>query len=856
MNDRPLIIDMETARHTQKDLIHRIIHDLKHYLPTQTPLKDFIHHNSLHAFQEMKFYDAVFKASKMFGYQPLLELSDFRSLHAIGRIHTEVLERCIVKRKGQDQLELWKSWMLSKEYDVNNTPRIGALRSRWKSEYKIDMDTTVHPFLFRILASYVDQGVSSWNFPLHPDGFLASLCDLEEHGFRGLFRSKRAGKLLKSDCSVEDLLDILVGNKDYYYQYVFDQQFSHRGWAGMVAVLEDRPDTLMSRKPIALEELIFVELLFEIDALDFKYGNNWKPLCDGITQAPVALDAPVERTELQEVFIMWQDAFEWSYYDKALAGIQTLWKKNKQSSFIPDFQTVFCIDERECSLRRHLEMVDKHCETFGMPGFFGVEFFFQPENARFIDKLCPAPVTPKHIIREFDAPSRHKQDFFYSNHSHTLIGGYITSFLLGFWAVIRLMGNLFRPKMSAGISNAFAHMNKESRLTIENTNPEEKYNGLQVGYTVDEMAVRVEGALRGIGMIRNFAPVIYFVAHGSSSANNPHHGAYDCGACSGRPGSVNARVISTMANHPGVREILRARGIDIPSETQFIGALHNTSSDEIEFFDEHVLSETNKKNHAQIAIYFEEALDRNAKERSRRFESVNTSMSPKDVRKSIRNRSVSLFEPRPELGHGTNSLCIIGRRSMTKGLFFDRRAFMNSYDCTTDPNGDLLVGIMRPIGPVCGGINLEYFFSRVDNHKLGAGTKLSHNVIGLIGVANSSDGDLRPGLPKQMVEAHDPIRLLVIVEHKPDVVLKTIKSSPEMYEWYGNEWVHLVAVDPFEQKMYTFRNDQFEAYVTGEVQIETIDSFFHLVESAPTMVSNHIVHATQENLPVYLLEEN
>ena len=28
---------------------------------------------------------------------------------------------------------------------------------------------------------------------------------------------------------------------------------------------------------------------------------------------------------------------------------------------------------------------------------------------------------------------------------------------------------------------------------------------------------------------------------------------------------------------------------------------------------------------------------------------------------------------------------------------------------------------------------------------MGAGTKLPHNVMGLIGVANSSDGDLRPG---------------------------------------------------------------------------------------------------------------
>ena len=109
---------------------------------------------------------------------------------------------------------------------------------------------------------------------------------------------------------------------------------------------------------------------------------------------------------------------------------------------------------------------------------------------------------------------------------------------------------------------------------------------------------------------------------------------------------------------------------------------------------------------------------------------------------------------------------IIGRRKLTKGLFLDRRAFLNSYDYTDRSDGAMSYRhVMRPIGLVCGGINLEYYFSRVDNIKMGAGTKLPHNVMGLFGVANSSDGDLRPGLPWQMIEVHDPVRLLVIVEH-------------------------------------------------------------------------------------------
>jgi uncharacterized protein YbcC (UPF0753/DUF2309 family) len=248
---------------------------------------------------------------------------------------------------------------------------------------------------------------------------------------------------------------------------------------------------------------------------------------------------------------------------------------------------------------------------------------------------------------------------------------------------------------------------------------------------------------------------------------------------------------------------------------------------------------------------FENALDLNARERSRRFASINTQQPIKKIRKAIHNRSVSLFEPRPELGHGTNTLCIVGRRDLTKGLFLDRRAFLNSYDPSTDPEGKILTAVMRPIGLVCGGINLEYYFSRVDNYKLGAGTKLPHNVVGLVGVANSSDGDLRPGLPLQMIEVHDPVRLLVIVEHSPEIVLKAITSAPEIFEWYNNEWVHIMAVEPGTGRYYYFRDGSFQPYEPVIPGVDHCHDLHTLVRSAKEMETNHIVDATKENLPVY-----
>ena len=831
----------------------KVLEHLKHYLPSQTPLKDFIHHNSLHAYQHMKFYDGIFTASKKFGYQVTLQLSEFRELYSIGRIKDDILESVITESKGAETVALWKDKLLNQPYDTCNNERIGLLRANWKRQHEIDLDNLVQPLLFRILCSYLDQGVSIWKFPIQEGGFIASLQQLEKESYTSIFKTPRAKEwLLNKPLHLTDLLETVVGDSAYFEQYLFDQQFSHRGWSGMVGAIEKAPNSLLDSRKISLRELIIFELLLEIDALDFSLGNHWKPLSTVVASTPLNLFEEVASNELQEVFRLFQDAFEWSYYDGVIAGLQ-LGKSPEKKETIPSFQALFCIDERECSLRRHIENIDPHCETLGTPGFFGVEFYLQPENGNFYDKLCPAPVTPKYLIKEFGVTEKRKHDHFYTPHTHTFFGGILAAIGFGVWAAVRLLQNIFRPVMSPAISNAFAHMNKESQLTIENSHIEDRENGLQIGFTIEEMASRVEGVLRGIGLTKNFAPIVYVMAHGSSSANNPHHGAHDCGACSGRPGSVNARVLSFMANHSKVRQLLLNKGIAIPIETQFVGGLHDTAADQISYYDEQILSSKNAEFHSNNISSFEKALDLNALERSRRFASINSKMGLQKVRKEIQKRSVSMFEPRPELGHGTNTLCVIGNRDLTKGLFLDRRAFLNSYDYSSDPTGELLTGIMRPIGPVCGGINLEYYFSRVDNYKLGAGTKLPHNVMGLIGVANSSDGDLRPGLPLQMIEVHDPVRLLVIVAHFPEVVLKTIQSAPEMYEWYINEWIHLMVVNPETKEFFYFKNGSFSSYQPLTRSVEVVKDTQSLIENAGKMESNYIADATKENLPVFSL---
>jgi uncharacterized protein YbcC (UPF0753/DUF2309 family) len=833
---------MNSQRNTENFNEHDVIHDLKHYLPAQAPLKDFIHHNTLHAFQNLKWDKAIRKAEKMFGYKVSLSIDEYRDLYKSNRIKQENLERSIIERKGKEHLNEWINNLTKKDYDCSNVSRIGGLRSNWKTQYHINLDSVTHPKLFRILCSYLDQGISIWKFPVHEKGFLTSIREIEKSSSISIFNSERTKKLfINNHLEIHELLDVLVGDEKLFKQYIFDQQFAHQGWSGMVSSIEDQPQSLLDPKKISVKELIILECLLEIDTLDSKFGETWAPLSHKLNEKPIDLFADVESTELNEALSIWQNAYEWSYYDSVLNGIKLNSIEPKQETK-KSFQAMFCMDDREGSIRRYIENYDPNSETFGTPGFFGVEFYFKPEHGKFYSKLCPAPVTPKYLIKEIDTKNVRKKDIHFNDNTHSLLRGWLISQTLGFWSAIKLFFNIFKPTMSPATAHSFNQMDKFSKLTIENSNPNDIENGLQIGFTIEEMATRVEGQLKSIGLVKNFAPLIYIVGHGSSSVNNPHYAGYDCGACSGRPGSVNSRVMCFMANKKEVRELLKQRGITIPDTTQFVGGLHDTSRDDIDFFDEDSLSELNAQYHNANKLVFEKALDSNAKERSRRLVSIDTKLSAKQIHEKVRTRSVSIFEPRPELNHATNALCIVGGRDLTRGVFLDRRSFMNSYDYKIDPDGTILTGVMKPLGPVAGGINLEYYFSRVDNHKLGAGTKLPHNVMGLFGVANGIDGDLRPGLPSQMIEVHDPVRLLIIVEHFPDVVLHVIKSADAMYEWFINEWINLIAVNPETKEFLLFKEGAFVPYNPIPQKIEKVNDITPLLENTLENISVHLIN--------------
>src|SRR5437868_3236506 len=92
---------------------------LRHYLPAQAPLKDFIHHNTLHAFQHENFFKAINNASAIFGYKVSLSLNEYRKHYDSGRITENALERVLRGRMINEMVEHWKTRALYKRYDTS-----------------------------------------------------------------------------------------------------------------------------------------------------------------------------------------------------------------------------------------------------------------------------------------------------------------------------------------------------------------------------------------------------------------------------------------------------------------------------------------------------------------------------------------------------------------------------------------------------------------------------------------------------------------------------------------------------------------------------------------------------------------
>ncbi|MCB9764487.1 MAG: DUF2309 domain-containing protein [Alphaproteobacteria bacterium] len=909
-----------TCPEERRRLLEHAVAHAAHLLPGQRPIEAFVHHNTLHPFEDMAFEDAVVLAADLYGARAFMPEADFRAAWAEGRVLDRDLDAVLARRVPDGRFEaippeigereavrrlmLWLppdasgpalEWRLAETDALRSLPpwlprdareRLlqgntegvgGTLQRLWAAcrayadrpgpppapsrprdqvilERGQDPDALVHPVLIRWCMAYLDHGQAWWSMPQREEGFYRAMLRVLAQGgvpLRGWMRPLRAQArdLLASgadaaDCAHAGLLALDIAEDDIE-AVVTATLLALPGWPGMFVQLTERPDLAPGRKPpTVLMDFLAVRLMLDVAALggpapavqgapvEAVGRDAWRLfhaalllglLPEELGEAGLAeVQGLLDRWPLVSRQRLWQLAYERRYRVQVLDALEAHHRVLQEGGMppTPDAQVVTCIDDREESLRRHLEELDPRWETLGAAGFYGVAMAYRGLHDAHPRPLCPAGLVPRHLVEERPAPEHvgafatrrasrtrlGRMSEALSGGSRTLLSGGMLA-LAGLWSLVPLTTRLLAPSLHARVGGKDAPV--PTVLTLERDPAQPEKDGFLLGFTVDEMVGVVAGVLKGMGLVRGFAPLVVFLGHGSSSLNNPHEAAHDCGACGGGRGGPNARAFAIMANRPDVRARLRAEGVDIPAETWFVGGYHNTANDAVDWYDLDRVPARHRDVLARLRADLDEARRRDAHERCRRFESAALDLSPTEALRHVEDRAEDLAQPRPEYGHATNALCFVGRRSWSRGLFLDRRVFLTSYDSDTDPDGAVLEGLLASVGPVGAGINLEYWFSFVDPVRYGSGTKLPHNIVGLLGVMDGHASDLRTGLPWQMVEIHEPVRLLVVVEARPRQLEALLGRQPGLRSLVLHRWILLAAFDPETGRSWFFTEDGF-----------------------------------------------
>ncbi|MDO3641357.1 DUF2309 domain-containing protein [Mucilaginibacter sp. L3T2-6] len=658
----------------------------------------------------------------------------------------------------------------------------------------------VNRLTIKWLQAFFDEGQSTIGMPLRDSGLLNSALSLfrfdkqvhknNEHKIKWLEQCPEEPEALIAEALL--LLEIEEHHRELFLTLMLT---TLPGWASYIqyrAGWANGPDTTQQQLVIQSEYLAFRLALTWLIWPEAKELINW--------HNKALIEADQHNT--YNTIVSAEKAYQQALL-KQICEIRPNQKKKKA-----DAQLVFCIDVRSEPFRRAIEAQGNY-ETLGFAGFFGLPVSISNPVTGDSYSSCPVLLKPAYNItgipncddqlcRQGNSRLQGVKKLYQS-----LKYTFTTPFSLvetigaasGLWMALRSMApaasDLIQSKLKKAVAPDYSIIPNIDAIPTRQ----------QVAFSA--------GVLKMMGLTENFAPLVVFCGHGSSTENNAFATALDCGACGGRHGGLNARALATILNTKEVRIELREQGIEISNDTLFVAAEHNTTTDEVEIYAE------------QLPACFGESLNnlkealRLAKNENilRRSSQMGSYTNAKRAQKAVTVRAKDWAEVRPEWGLAGNASFIVGPRWLTENINLKGRSFLHSYEWEKDPDGTSLTSILTAPVVVGQWINAQYLFSTLDNVAFGAGSKVTKNITGKIGIMQGNASDLMTGLPLQSVfrsddvPYHTPMRLSVIV-YSPRVRIERIVAQHEsLQKLFANAWLHMICYDPNDQQNYRLNSD-------------------------------------------------
>ena len=679
-------------------------------------------------------------------------------------------------------------------------------------------------------AAYFDQGQALWPMPWRKEPVYNAWrhyaeIDLNPRmmGLHGIRSAVAALPDLPAD-TIALAVQKLAIPADMLEDYLLAALMNIGGWASWARYLRWEQE-LIGECEDSIVGLLAIRLGWELMLSNAPQtadlGKAWQHAVQALQQSS-AHSAQVHT----QIDVALQTAFELGYQKQIISDLT----RPSQQALVstptvtrPPVQAAFCIDVRSEIFRRALETVVPAVQTLGFAGFFGTSMEFVPLGATKPRNHLPVLLSPswqghQHIhgasAQELGKVIHYRQRYLHGASNWKAFKNSPSSC----FSFVESTGLLYAPKLlrdsfgwsrpvphpaTKGMPSKFIKRLIPSLEAIDHdqkiTHTRQNADSPVVGIPKADRGAHAESILKSMSMTSNFARLVLLVGHGSSTVNNPHASGLDCGACAGQTGENSARVIATLLNESKVREELAQKGIQIPLDTRFVGALHDTTVDEVTLFDIDGLESTHAQDLQQLRQWLTQAGQLTRMERSSLLGIPNS--SAKVVNALIQERSRDWSQVYPEWGLAGNAAFIAAPRARTLHIDFSGRAFLHDYECREDEGFSVLELIMTAPMIVAHWINMQYYGSVVDHQRYGSGNKVLHNIVGgYIGVLEGNAGDLRVGLPLQSLHngerwVHEPLRLNVFLEAPQSEIDRIIAKHELVRELVENRWLFLFQID-------------------------------------------------------------